>query len=75
MMARGGHGSDGTQAQWHHFAEFVRHALHAAADQIEPQADGLEPIRTRILAGAGPNGRQSPGMYVIGPYWTHDPRD
>ncbi len=31
------------------FAEFVRRALHAAADQVEPRADGLEPIRARIL--------------------------
>jgi len=34
-------------------AEFVRLALHAAADQVEPCADGLAPIRARILAGAG----------------------
>jgi hypothetical protein len=33
------------------FAEFVRHALHAAADQVEPDGDGLTPIRARILAG------------------------
>jgi hypothetical protein len=33
------------------FAEFVRHALHAAADQVEPGGDGLTPIRARILAG------------------------
>ncbi len=34
------------------FAEFVRRALHAAADQVEPRLDGLdglEPIRARIL--------------------------
>jgi hypothetical protein len=34
------------------FAEFVRRALHAAADQVEPRGDaldGLEPIRARIL--------------------------
>jgi hypothetical protein len=35
------------------FAEFVRLALHAAADQVEPCADGLAPIRARIGAGAG----------------------
>jgi hypothetical protein len=33
------------------FAEFVRRALHAAADQVEPRGDGLIPIRARILAG------------------------
>jgi hypothetical protein len=34
------------------FAEFVRRALHAAADQVEPRGDGLdglESIRARIL--------------------------
>ena len=61
---------EGPQAQWHHFAEFVRYALHAAADQVEPQADGLEPIRARILAGAGLAGRKYPVMFVMGPYWT-----
>ncbi len=35
------------------FAEFVRLALHAAADQVEPGADGLAMIRARILAAAG----------------------
>ena len=35
------------------FAEFVRLALHAAADQVEPRADGLALIRARILAAAG----------------------
>jgi hypothetical protein len=52
-MTRPGHGPDGTPAQWHHFADFVRRALHAAADQVEPQADGLEPIRAKIPAGDG----------------------
>jgi len=32
------------------FAEFVRRALHAAADQVEPGGDGLTPIRAKILA-------------------------
>lgn len=36
-----------TPAQWHAFAEFVRRALHAAADQVEPRRDGLAPIRAR----------------------------
>jgi len=35
------------------FAEYVRHALQAAAEQVEPGADGLTPIRARVLAGAG----------------------
>ena len=39
------------------FAEFVRLALHAAADQVEPRADGLAPIRARILAAAGVPGQ------------------
>ena len=43
-------GPDGTAAQWHAFADFVRRALHAAADQIPPLADGLEPIRARTGA-------------------------
>jgi len=57
-MTRTARGSEGTPAQWYHFAEFVRRALHAAADQVEPQADGLEPIRARIPAGPGPRDRQ-----------------
>ena len=52
-MTRAGRGPEGTPAQWYHFAEFVRRALHAAADQVEPQADGLEPIRARIARRAG----------------------
>jgi len=43
---------EGTPAQWYVFSDFVRRALHAAAEQIEPQADGLEPIRARIPAPA-----------------------
>ena len=33
------------------FGEFVRRALHAAVEQIEPGGDGLTPIWARILAG------------------------
>ena len=64
-MTRPGHGPEGTQAQWHepvNFADFVRRALHAAVEQVEPQADGLEPIRAKIPAGSGqrqPAHRQS----------------
>ncbi|MFY9931326.1 MAG: hypothetical protein WAK82_25340 [Streptosporangiaceae bacterium] len=39
-----------TPAQWQRFGEFVRRALHAAVDDLEPQADGLEPIRAQIWA-------------------------
>jgi len=35
------------------FADFVRLALYAAADQLEPRGDGLAPIRAKILAAAG----------------------
>jgi hypothetical protein len=53
-------GPDGTPAQWHAFGEFLRRALHAIADQVEPRSDGLEVIRARIPAGpAGPLG---PGL-------------
>ena len=49
-MMRNGH--EGIPARWHDFAEFVRRALHAAVDQVEPKADGLESIRARIPAGS-----------------------
>jgi hypothetical protein len=58
-MTRSGRGSEAFPAQWHHFIEFVRRALHAVADQIEPQADGLERIRARIWAGAGPRDQRA----------------
>jgi hypothetical protein len=48
------------------FAEFVRLALHAAADQVEPRADGLAPIRARILAGTGV---PWPRAFAISQYW------
>jgi hypothetical protein len=50
MMA----GADGTPVQWHAFADFLRRALHAAADQVEPRADGLELIREKIPSPAVP---------------------
>ena len=43
-MSRPGHGPQGQGD----FADFVRHALHAAADQVEPRGDGLERIREKI---------------------------
>ncbi len=46
-------------AQWHEFADFVRRALHDAADDIEPSEDGLEPIRARIPAWSGLRDRQA----------------
>ena len=49
-MSRPGHGPDGSP-QGQDFAEFLRHALHAAADQVEPRQDGLERIRARVRAG------------------------
>jgi len=48
------------------FAEFLRRALHAAADQVEPCADGLAPIRARILARAGV---PWPQALAISRYW------
>ena len=48
-MTRPGH--DGTPPPGHDFGEFLRHALHAAADQVEPRPDGLERIRARVKSG------------------------
>ncbi len=59
-------GPEGTTAQWYVFAEFLRRSLHAAADQVEPQADGLEPIRAKIMAGAGV---PWPEAFSLSPYW------
>jgi hypothetical protein len=41
---------EATPAQWHRFSELVRRALHAAVDDLEPQTDGLEPIRAQTWA-------------------------
>ena len=48
------------------FGDFVRLALHAAADQIEPCTDGLVPIRARILARAGV---PWPQAFAMSRYW------
>jgi hypothetical protein len=56
----------GSPMRGHDLAEYLRHALHAAADQIEPGADGLTPIRARILAGSGIPWRQA---LAISQYW------
>jgi hypothetical protein len=63
MTPRGGPGS--SPARGHDFAEFVRLALHAAADQVEPRADGLAPIRARILAAGVP----WPQAFAMSKYW------
>jgi hypothetical protein len=41
-------GRDGDPAHAREFAMFVSRTLHAAADQVEPRADGLERIRAKI---------------------------
>ena len=48
------------------FGDFVRLALHAAADQVEPCTDGLIPIRARILARAGV---PWPQAFAMSRYW------
>ena len=48
------------------FGDFVRVALHAAADQVEPCTDGLVPIRARILARAGV---PWPRAFAMSRYW------
>ena len=48
------------------FGEFVRLALHAAADQVEPCTDGLVPIRARILARSGV---PWPQAFALSRYW------
>jgi len=61
-MAGASAGQESLPPQWLIFADFVRRALHAAADQVEPRADGLAPIQARILAEGkqpGPFGRKS----------------
>jgi uncharacterized delta-60 repeat protein len=45
-MMRSGHGPDDGPGR--EFTEFVRHALHSAADQVEPSPDGLQQIRDKI---------------------------
>ena len=45
-------GHDGTPGQGRDFGDFLRRELHAAADKVEPHADGLERIRARV--GSGP---------------------
>ena len=62
-----GHGSKGSgPAHGRDFGDFVRIALNAAADQIEPCTDGLIPIRARILARAGV---PWPQAFAMSRYW------
>ena len=61
-MVRSGGGFDGGQG--HDFAEFLRRELHAAADQVEPGADGLERIRDKIRSRPA-HARQPKGMLGV----------
>ena len=62
-----GPGSTGSgPARGRDFGDFVRIALNAAADQIEPCTDGLIPIRARILARAGV---PWPQAFAMSRYW------
>ena len=61
-MVRSGGGFDGGQG--HDFAEFLRRELHAAADQVEPGADGLERIRDKIRSRPA-HARQPRGMLGV----------
>ena len=56
----------GGPARGRDFGDFVRLALHAAADQVEPCTDGLVPIRARILARAGV---PCPRAFAMSRYW------
>ena len=68
-MAGAGPAAGGTQARGRDFAEFVRQAMHSAADQVEPCADGLVSIRARILAASGVPWPQALALslYWLGP--------
>ena len=53
-MTGSGPGPESVPAQGHDFAEFVRRALHAAADQVEPRG-GLEPSGRSSRPGGRPD--------------------
>ena len=53
---------DGRQGQ--DFGDFLRRELHAAADQIEPGADGLERIREKIRT-QGAHASQARGVMAL----------
>ena len=59
-------GGGGSPAKGRDFGDFVRVALHSAADQVEPCTDGLVPIRARILARAGV---PWPQAFAMSRYW------
>ena len=59
-------GGGGSPARGRDFGDFVRVALHSAADQVEPCTDGLVPIRARILARAGV---PWPQAFALSRYW------
>ena len=62
-------GADGMPPQGQDFGEFLRHALHAAADQVEPRPDGLERIRARVRSGpayASQHDRAAAGGFLAG---------
>ena len=59
---RPGRGFDGGQD----FGEFLRRELHAAADQVEPGADGLEQIREKIRSRSA-HASQHHGVRAVWP--------
>ena len=65
-MTAGDESKDSGPARGRDFGDFVRLALTAAADQIEPCTDGLIPIRARILARAGV---PWPQAFALSRYW------
>jgi len=65
-MTPGDESKEGGPARGRDFGDFVRLALNAAADQIEPCTDGLIPIRARILARAGV---PWPQAFALSRYW------
>ena len=57
---------ESSPARGRDFGDFVRLALNAAADQVEPCTDGLVPIRARILARGGV---PWPRAFAVSRYW------
>jgi hypothetical protein len=57
---------ENSPARGRDFGDFVRLALNAAADQVEPCTDGLVPIRARTRARAGV---PWPQAFAISRYW------
>ncbi len=76
-MPGAGAGLGGSPAHGNDFGEFLSHALHAAAEQVEPRPDGLIPIRARILAGSGVPWPQARAIsqYWLGPTGEPDNRE